>query len=281
MQPVDNLPLNDHEAIQFSLDVVSLKQINCSRLLYNYKKADLQHFCEVLSRVPWNCISSDNIDEAWSLWKDLFFCAADSAIPKVRWKKSKVEHWFFHDTIHLIKVKRRLCKSMVKSPTSEVAKSKKVKVKQVSNLVRSKTRQDIETHVSNLSKQYSESPKPFSWRWLNSSHSPIPPLLHQNGNISDDSHKAEVINAYFSSVFTADDGSDIANLRDSLSIHTSIIESIHFTVKDAYKVLISLQCDKACGSDLFPSRQLNLGAEYIVPSLAQLLSLSSGKLPSD
>ena len=38
------------------------------------------------------------------------------------------------------------------------------------------------------------------------------------------------------------------------SIHTSIIESIHFTVKDVYEELISLQCDKACGPDLLPSR---------------------------
>jgi len=65
-----------------------------------------------------------------------------------------------------------------------------------------------------------------------------------------------------------------------LSIHPSII---HFTAKDVYEELISLQCDKACGPDLLPSRLLKLGAEFITPSLAQLfqLSLSSGKLPSD
>ena len=77
VQPVDNLPGTDHDVIQFSLAVSLPKQATCSRLLYNYKKADFQHFCEVLSHVPWSCIPSDNIDVAWSMWKDLFFCAAD------------------------------------------------------------------------------------------------------------------------------------------------------------------------------------------------------------
>ena len=47
VQPVDNLPGTDHDAIQFSLAVALPKQATCSRLLHNYKKADFQHFCEV------------------------------------------------------------------------------------------------------------------------------------------------------------------------------------------------------------------------------------------
>jgi len=44
-------------------------------------------------------------------------------------------------------------------------------------------------------------------------------------------------------------GSDIATLRESFSIHPSIIESIHFTARDVHEELISLQCDL----DLLPS----------------------------
>ena len=202
-----------------------------------------------------------------------------TAIPKVQWKKSKVKHWFSYETIHLIKLKHHLYKRMVKSPTSDVIKSK---YKQISNLVRSRTRQDTEAHVSNLSKQYFDSPKPF-WRWLHyfkGNRSPIPPLLHNDENLTEDSNRAE---AYFSSVFTVDDGSDIPGLRESLSIHPSIIDSIQFTAKDVFEELISLQYDKACGPDLLPARLLKLGAEFLAPSLAQLfqLSLSSGKLLLD
>ena len=34
---------------------------------------------------------SDDIDEAWTLWKDRFFSAADAAIPKAHWRRSKIE----------------------------------------------------------------------------------------------------------------------------------------------------------------------------------------------
>ena len=106
--------------------------------------------------------------------------------------------------------------------------------KQLSILVRSRTRQDTESHVSSLSSQYSDSPKPF-WRWLNTSkggRSPIPTLLHNNSKVTEDSQKAEAFNTYFSSVFTVDDGSDVSKLKESLSIHPSIINSIKFTTED-------------------------------------------------
>jgi len=50
MQPVDNLPEIDLEAIYFTLIVAFPKQIEC--LLYNFKKADLDRFCKILSHIP-------------------------------------------------------------------------------------------------------------------------------------------------------------------------------------------------------------------------------------
>ena len=84
--------------------------------------------------MPWNCISSSDVEEAWSLWKDMFFGAADVAISKVRWRRSKMKHWFSYDTIHLIRLKHRLYNRMVKSPTSDVLRCR---YKRISNLVRS------------------------------------------------------------------------------------------------------------------------------------------------
>ena len=38
-----------------------------ARYLYNYHKADFDLFCDTLRHVPWNCISSSDVEEAWSL----------------------------------------------------------------------------------------------------------------------------------------------------------------------------------------------------------------------
>ena len=41
VQVVDNLPLTDHDSVQFSLYIAAPMQSLCRRLLYNYKKANL------------------------------------------------------------------------------------------------------------------------------------------------------------------------------------------------------------------------------------------------
>ena len=218
VHPIDSLPGTDHEAILFEVSAVPPIQQNSPQYLYNYHKADLVLFFDTLHHMPWNCISSSDVEEAWSLWKDMFFGAADAAIPKVRWRRSRMKHWFSYETIRLIKLKHLLYNKMIKSPNSDVIRSR---YKCISNLVRSKTRKDTEDYVSTLSKSYFDSPKIF-WRWLNSfkgSHTLLPPLLHDNSYITENSHKAEAFNAYFSSVFTVDDGSDISMLRKSLSFH--------------------------------------------------------------
>ena len=52
VQVVDNLPLTDHDAIQFSLDIAIPMQSHCKRLLCNYKKANLSMLFDTLSHVP-------------------------------------------------------------------------------------------------------------------------------------------------------------------------------------------------------------------------------------
>ena len=108
-------------------------------------------------------------------------------------------------------------------------------------------------------------------------------LSRDDSFVTEDASKAEVFNDYFSSVFTVDDGSDTSMLRKSLPFHPSIIHTIEFNVEEIYNELRSLNCNKACGPDLLPSRLLKLGAEFIAPSLTHLfqLSFSSGKLPLD
>ena len=102
-------------------------------------------------------------------------------------------------------------------------------------------------------------------------------------HVTDDTFKAEIFNAYFSSVFTVDDGSDISKLRKDLSFQSSIIQSIEFDVEEVCNELQNLNCSKTCGPDLLPARLLRMSVEFIAPSLAQIfqLSLSTGKLPLD
>ena len=63
---------------------------------FNYKRADFTYFESALDHVPWNTIDYDNddIETTWTMWKDLFFSVVDLTIPKSRWKRRKIKHWF-------------------------------------------------------------------------------------------------------------------------------------------------------------------------------------------
>ena len=59
----------------------------------------------------------------------------------------------------------------------------------------------------------------------------MPPLSHGDRKVIEDTSKAEAFNAYFSSVFTDDDGSDISTLQKS-DFCPSVIQTVEFNVEE-------------------------------------------------
>jgi len=116
---------------------------------------------------------------------------------------------------------------MIKSLNSDEIRSK---YKSVRNLVRSRMRKDTEVYVSSLSGTIPTHPRYFGGGLI---------LLVHN-YVTEDIQKTEEFNAHFSSVFTVDDGSDIFQLRSSLSFCPSIIQSIEFNVEDVCSELENL-----------------------------------------
>ena len=284
LEVVDNLPFTDHDAVHFNLTIISTPQEPCSRSLYNYKKADLVLLNETLSHIPWNIIEQcDTIEESWMLFKDLFFGAVDIAVPRLKWRRKKLKHWFSYDTVHLIRQKRRLyCKIKSMSSPSQYLLSK---YKRVSNQVRNNTRMDTKQFTESLCKNYSKDTRKF-WNWVNSSkghHNPIPAITDHDTTITDDTKKAEVFNKYFYSVFTKENMSHFDSLKSSVKFSPSLIDSVEFSPAIVYEHLCNIDASKACGPDLLPGFLLKHCAEFIAGPLAYLFSLSmrTGNLPQD
>ena len=195
ISPCDSLPDTDHNAISFSVSAVLSSSSNNTRFLYNYSDIDLTHFNSVFFRIPWNVIDHDgDIELPWSMWKDLFLCAIDSTIPKVKWKSRKLKHWFSPSTINLIHKKSKLYKAMLKHPTA----ANKLKYRTISNLVRTMTICETKKRAIDLS-QSSPTIKKF-WSWVNSvKHhcTSLPPLHSENTIITDDCAKADMFQQIF------------------------------------------------------------------------------------
>ena len=122
----------------------------------------------------------------------------------------------------------------------------KSKYKAISNLVRSQTRKDTASYVSDISTHYFMNSKKF-WNFLNSvkvCRHPIPPLkqkLMMLKVLMTLHAKATIFNKYFHSVFTIEDCNNISNLHQSLEYHPDLVDSIDFSVEKVYSELLNLR----------------------------------------
>ena len=105
---VDNLPGTDHDAVQFVVSfipVASVTQSGPPRLVLVCSWMSFHIFLGIVS------LDTD-VEYAWACWKDLFFSAVSMTVPTVKLRQSKMKHWFSPETLHLIRVKRRIYRQM-------------------------------------------------------------------------------------------------------------------------------------------------------------------------
>ena len=105
---------SDHKAITFDININRKLKLTANRLSYNYSKGDFKSLRETLtlSFLPLNDIveSENNIDIAWSKWKDTFLAAVDTHIPKQQVRRSSTPPYITSDIIHALHKKDTLRK---------------------------------------------------------------------------------------------------------------------------------------------------------------------------
>ena len=101
--------------------------------------------------------------------------------------------------------------------------------------------------------------------------------------VTDDSRKAEVLNNFFSSVFTCEDLNNLPSLDDSVWSEGVTLADIRITPEAVEKKLRELDPNKSQGPDMIPAKVLKeLSRELSFPlSFLFNLSLEMGILPND
>ena len=81
--------------------------------------------------------------------------------------------------------------------------------------------------------------------------------------------KAKVFNAYFCSIFTRENFSNLAHLRNLVqaSWSTSSIDDVVISEDTIFEVLCKIEPSKACGPDDIPGRLLKEGAPWLAEPL--------------
>ncbi len=221
---------SDHKAI--TSDINLRRKINkpTKRLVYNYKNGDFDSLRASLKSLPLlELVESENdIDSAWTNWKDLFLATVDAHIPKNKVKRSYKPPYITEDIIHAINKKETIKKRAKSTNSPSLWDRFRVLRRIVKNMIRSKKRE----YISSLASSVSEKPKDF-WSFFKAktTGSTIPDTLtHNEEQFTTSEGKANAFNKYFSSTFHST--TPCSSTIDSSNYGEDTLETISVTTEE-------------------------------------------------
>ena len=164
--------------------------------------------------------------------------------------------------------------------------ARKQKLRTLTQTIKYAMRQKHRDYLVKIKDSFLDNPKLF-WSYHKSTcrhrESKVSEISYKGVTAKTAAHKAELFNAFFSSVFTShrsNIGEDTIN--NSLPIRTEQnLSDITIGVEEVANCLHGLDTSKASGPDGLPSRLLKECAQQIAPSLCTLFnhSLQCGRMP--
>ena len=249
---------SDHNMIEFDLLVNCIEGDANNDVIdivsYNFDKADWSSIRSALTDVNWNaiCLGFTDVDSMWNAFCIILWKIIDLHVPK-RDQVAKLK-----DTdkrklpIHIRKLfnKKASIWRIAKRTGSERRKSKHKEIsKQCVDAV-NKFHSDKELRLidkGNLGSFYKYVNSKTSYK------SGVAPLKKPDGSLAyDDLDKANLLNEFFSSVFTKDDG-NVPYFQTSWSDTTPGLNSVCFTPDIIKKIVKKMKLNGSAGEDMFPS----------------------------
>ena len=262
---------SDHNMITFNL----LNDIGPNCLVnktYDYTKADWSKISDSLSNVDWSDVFNSNFngDELWLSFRSVLQLHCEMYVPSVH---SVANPGFKRPNNISYPAEIRKMLSLKASAWRLLRKFGTIQLKTKYNLLARECRRLIHifirdkeeriVHTNNLGKFYKYVNKKLS------SRSGIGSLKGADGLIlTRDDQKAELLNQYFISVFTIDDG--IVNPIASRVHKDDTLSSIVFDPQSVFKIISSLNANSAAGPDGIKPVFLKNVAEAIKRHLAFL-----------
>ena len=281
LQYKSHLGASDHLILQFEISYDILKPTELKKPKLNYMKADLKKFNTLMTSNWDEKFLNKTPEEAYTVFLEIYNNAVAESIPSTfiststRYVKPP---WMKPSTLKLVKKKHNL---LIRFLNTKQQRDKEAYNK-IRNQVAHQTSADRSNYENKIAQETKENVNAF-WRYVNSNRkckTSIPDLKKPDGSKAvTDEDKAEVLNAQFSSVFTAEDLSNLPEARPLNLIQQ--LDSIAITPSEVTKKLKALRSDKAPGPDGVHPHMLKILAETFGPILARIynLSLNHQQLP--
>ena len=251
----------------------------------NFDKADFDAINNTLLSENWDeILEKKNVNETWKYIKDKIDQAQHQFVPKKFINTSKIRSSpvTLDDTLHfLLREKRYLFKTYKKYKT----KTTLYNYNTARNRVSYKLKSMKISKESKIAKNIKQNPKAF-YQYVASKtlkKETITELENDKGELVNNvQEKCEILNNFFSSVFTNENDEVIPDFIYDKDIPNPLLNCT-ISIKEFEKALFELNINKSPGPDNFHPKLLKHSAKSLAKPLKILFdkTLSEGELPLD
>ncbi len=257
-------------------------EINRKKPRLNYNIGNYDKLRDLLSNLNWSDCLTGDLETSWDAFLRKLNDAITSSIPlnknSVSPLKNRLPLWTNERALVKVKKKREAFKRYLHTREGKDY----LLYAQARNQAKHESRKAVQIFESKVAQQAKTNPKAF-FAYAKSklkTRDGIADLEDREGNVAtSDSEKAQLLNAFFCSVFTREDISNIPDFEQRLS--SVGLTSLHIEQDTVLKKLKALKTDKSPGPDGFHPRVLKEAAENLAEPLTIIFrkSVEEGKLP--
>jgi len=275
-----NFATSDHQLLQWTLNVKS-SGLASQHLVLDYAKADYVTIKSELSTTCWSEILRGDAEQMWSTFRDTLTELMNTHVPRRILKDgiNRKPQWMSYKALRLIKRKHRLYAKYKdnKHPAyMKAAREANTEIKRSKRRFEKKLAENIKSDVKSF----------FSYaRNKSQTRSGVGPIRTESGElVSSPADMVDVLNKYFSSVFTKESNKPHPSVEYLPDINDgAVLRDIHISEDIVSKKLDLMRDDKSGGPDDLSPRFLNRIKDEICVPLTMIFrqSLDEGVVPVD
>ena len=203
---VGKLGKSDHSLLMIKIDGCLSSNVSIEEVP-DWKRADMSKLRDELHKVDWNELKCLSVDDMWIKFKEIVTAAQEACVPMKKRRTNNRPIWMTRSILRIIRKKRRLWK--VYKDTKDYQEY--LSYKSVEKTVQKSVRRAKQKFERNLAKNAKKNPKSFYsyLRTKTSNKETVGPLKDGNEFTTDDEKMANILNNFFSSVFTTENMSNL------------------------------------------------------------------------